>query len=95
MVDHPDSIEQNPVTFDAKRDTALSADELCADANAIIGAERSYEENNNGTVRYDPFGVIAPNSNSFARYLFTFAPNLGKITPSKRARGWNHKLLGR
>jgi RHS repeat-associated protein len=90
--DHPDT---DHVQFDAKKVVGLTPQQICDDANAIFKAEQSYEKNWNGKIHYDPLGIFAANSNSFARYLFTFAPDLsGLVKPSRRAKGWNHKLLG-
>jgi hypothetical protein len=70
----------------------LSPAQLCDVVDAINKAFNAFPVN---TVPYDVTGVLNPNSNSFVRYLTTFAADLGSVSHSARARGWSHSLLGR
>ena len=100
-VDHPGTGPgADHVEFDAQKDTTLTNQQLCADAQAIMNGATSFQQNHApgsaGAVPYNLFGSNGiPNSNSFIRYLLTFAPNLGTVPHSIRARGWNDLVLGR
>ena len=66
----------NHVDWDSAKDSSLSMEQICDDVAKLMGAADNFPKNQ---VKYDYFGKFAPNSNSFARYLLTFAPDLGSI----------------
>jgi RHS repeat-associated protein len=95
-IDHPAT---DTTAWDAKTDTTLTAQQLCDDAESIMNAATAFRQNHApgsaGGVPYNLFGSHGiPNSNSFVRYLLTFAPDLGTVPHSKRARGWSNLVLG-
>jgi len=87
-IDHPAT---DHLDFDSANNPALSQADICADVATLIRQTDSFPNNK---VRYDLLGKLAPNSNSFIRYLTTFIPNIG-ITSPGGAVGWNHKIFGR
>jgi hypothetical protein len=87
--DHPGT---DTTDFDAQN-TGLSGIQICKDA--VREAERSYESQANNSVSYNLLGKKNPNSNSFARYLLSFAPDFGNVHHSRRAVGWSTLVLGR
>jgi RHS repeat-associated protein len=90
-----DDPAHDSLDFDAKTDTSLTNQEICRDAVLIREAERAFEKNSNNTIAYSLRGKKNPNSNSFARYLLGFAPNLGKVHHARRAVGWSTLIFGR
>ena len=68
----------------------LSPSQICDDVGKLIAALGKFPKR----VRYDPTGFFAPNSNSFTRWLLTFAPDLSVSTPAG-AVGWGHLINGR
>ena len=97
-IDHPAT---DTTVWDAQRDAPqLTAQQLCNDAQAIMNAATAFQQNHTpgsaGAVPYNLWGNNGiPNSNSFVRYLLTFAPDFGTVPHSKRARGWSNLILGR
>jgi RHS repeat-associated protein len=87
-IDHPTS---DYIDFDSANNPALSQADICNDVKILIGQTNNFPTNK---VRYDLFGKLAPNSNSFIRYLTTFIPNIG-ITSPAGAVGWKHKIFKR
>jgi hypothetical protein len=87
-IDNPTT---NHVDWDSAKNSTLSMQQICDDVAKLIGATDSFPKNKVG---YDYLGKFAPNSNSFARYLLTFAPDLGSITAPNGAIGWGHQVLG-
>jgi hypothetical protein len=88
-----DNPTKDKTDFDAQQDTDLSNEEICQDVIHIKTAERRYEEQWNNKISYHL--RAGPNSNSFARYLLSFAPDLGNVRHSRRAVGWSTLILGR
>jgi RHS repeat-associated protein len=97
-IDHP---AKDTTVWDAQSDaTQLTAEQLRNDAQSIMNAATAFQQNHApgsaGAVPYNLFGNNGiPNSNSFVRYLLTFAPDFGTVPHSKRARGWSNLILGR
>lgn len=84
-----DDPTKNAVDFDARENTKLSPEEICADIDKIMASFAAFPTN---AVPYSLLGRRAPNSNSFVHYLLNSAPDLGKINHSKRAYGWNYPI---
>lgn len=94
-IDHPGT---DKTLFDAQKDTNLTPQQLCDDAQAVMNAATSFQKNHApgspGALPYNLLGRNGvANSNSFIRYLLTFAPDLGNVPHSKRAVGWNNLVL--
>jgi RHS repeat-associated protein len=94
-----DNPAKDKTVWDAQIDTTLTAQQLCDDAQSIMNAATAFRQNHApgspGAVPYNLFGSHGiPNSNSFVRYLLTFAPDFGTVPHSKRARGWKNLVLG-
>ena len=85
-----DNPSTNAVDFDARKNTNLGVTEICADIVRIIARFNAFPEN---TVPYNLLGRSAPNSNSFAHYLLNAAPDLGRVSHSRRAYGWDHEIV--
>jgi hypothetical protein len=81
---------KNTIDFDARKDTALTPQQICADIDKISAGHDKFPKK---TIPYSLLGKIAPNSNSFLHYLLNFAPDLGNVKHSKRAYGWDHPIV--
>ena len=86
-IDHPQS---DHLDYDSAQ-AGIPAWLACGLVDALVDAAHGFPHNKE---RYDLFGVFAPNSNSFIRYLLTFILDIGIPRPAG-AIGWDHKILGR